>query len=65
MIQAGKYHNTLFAHVLPTCYYCDYINTIIFILHYESKRNDRLAQTTEGGIETTGLLILAEEFIGI
>lgn len=41
-IQAGKYHKALFAHALSNCYYCDYINTIIFILHYESKEEFRL-----------------------
>lgn len=41
VIQAGKYHKALFADALSSCYYCDYINTIIFVLHHESKHNDR------------------------
>jgi len=40
VIQAGKYHKALFAHALFNRYYCDYINTIIFILCCESKHND-------------------------
>lgn len=54
VIQAGRHHKALFAHVLSTRYYCDYINTIISILSYESKRNGGLVQRREGGIWTPG-----------